>query len=766
MKTPLFLLPALFLVSCEPPAEKGADPRKQQELEQLEAAKAAAEAERLKLEEETARLAAERDALEQRLRDEREARERAELEAREQEAAEAMAEAERRQQELALREAELRDQEMRVVDRETDVANREAELSDREMELAGREVIDDWTDPEPEEFRQPVADYGLFYDGLDSHGSWFDTPDYGYIFQPTVVVQDRSWRPYTHGRWICTNLGWTWASDEPFGWATYHYGRWVLLAGRGWCWVPGGEWAPAWVAWRHGGGHVGWAPLPPETLCATGRGWGVSVEVDFGIGDDWFCYVMERHMAEPIWKHCLPAGRNFALRRVSDPCTNLHYAGKRLVVGGPSYRDILPKVKVPWPVRQLDCDPLVGLGSAANRRGREVGNRWKVFTPNLDAPWNPGVRPGHLAGKFDRVEVVRGPGGVASQWADKYREMRQNQQVAVKSWAAKVKEQRATKLEENRQEVAVAQKRWEPTRKPARKPSGKPSMQVPVGGKPAKPSNQPVGKPDLPPGVRPMTSQEKLLETIRERQRQQKPGGVTRNEPKEPEVAPSVPVKPEQPKPVERTRPMTPQEKLAEALRERNRTARDTTVGKGGSTNDAAEKARMERERQAAEAAEQAKNEEKKRATAAERMREAQQKLRDQQEAMRRAAAERAEQQKRRAEEQRQANEAQKRAAEQEAARRRAAEEAAKQRDEMAKRQQEAAEQRAREERARQEEANRRAQEEASRRAQEEANRRAQEERSRKAEEQRNRQQERMREAQEKMREAQERMREKLKRNK
>jgi uncharacterized protein YraI len=34
-------------------------------------------------------------------------------------------------------------------------------------------------------------------------------------------------RPYTVGRWVFTDrYGWMWASSEPFGWATYHYGRW------------------------------------------------------------------------------------------------------------------------------------------------------------------------------------------------------------------------------------------------------------------------------------------------------------------------------------------------------------------------------------------------------------------------------------------------------------------------------------------------------------------------------------------------------------
>jgi len=71
-------------------------------------------------------------------------------------------------------------------------------------------------------------------------------------------------RPYSDGYWAYTDVGWTWVSYEDFGWATYHYGRWTRLRDRGWFWVPGREWGPAWFSWRTGGDYVGWAPLPPR----------------------------------------------------------------------------------------------------------------------------------------------------------------------------------------------------------------------------------------------------------------------------------------------------------------------------------------------------------------------------------------------------------------------------------------------------------------------------------------------------------------------
>src|SRR5258708_33820088 len=76
------------------------------------------------------------------------------------------------------------------------------------------------------------------------------------------------WRPYTLGHWVYTDDdGWLWVSDEEWGWAAYHYGRWYNDSGR-WFWVPGRVWAPAWVAWRTGGGHIGRAPPPPPAAFA------------------------------------------------------------------------------------------------------------------------------------------------------------------------------------------------------------------------------------------------------------------------------------------------------------------------------------------------------------------------------------------------------------------------------------------------------------------------------------------------------------------
>jgi len=101
-----------------------------------------------------------------------------------------------------------------------------------------------------------------FVAALQPHGAWSDHPKYGQVWRPTKPGPD--WSPYLRGRWAHTPAGWYWVGDEPWAWATCHYGRWILDAAEGWTWVPGRRWAPAWVSWREGSGLVGWAPLQPD----------------------------------------------------------------------------------------------------------------------------------------------------------------------------------------------------------------------------------------------------------------------------------------------------------------------------------------------------------------------------------------------------------------------------------------------------------------------------------------------------------------------
>ncbi len=124
-----------------------------------------------------------------------------------------------------------------------------------------------------------------FYQELSPYGVWINDPQYGYVWRPDVDQDE--FRPYyTNGHWEMTQYGNTWVSDYDWGWAPFHYGRWVFHNRRGWLWVPDTKWGPAWVSWRSGGGYYGWAPLGP----------GISININIGarIPDFYWVFIPQR----------------------------------------------------------------------------------------------------------------------------------------------------------------------------------------------------------------------------------------------------------------------------------------------------------------------------------------------------------------------------------------------------------------------------------------------------------------------------------------
>lgn len=168
----------------------------------------------------------------------------------------------------------------------------------------------------------PAADVGFFYDELSPYGEWVQHPDFGWVWFPRDVGP--SWRPYTLGRWVFTDYGWTWVSEERFGWATYHYGRWLADPQIGWIWVPGTDWAPAWVAWQEAAGFIGWAPLPPSVGFDRETGLQTAgLDTSFGISPLDYSFVDERRfLSSRIGGYLLPAARNFTIMRSSASATS------------------------------------------------------------------------------------------------------------------------------------------------------------------------------------------------------------------------------------------------------------------------------------------------------------------------------------------------------------------------------------------------------------------------------------------------------------
>lgn len=117
---------------------------------------------------------------------------------------------------------------------------------------------------------QHVARGVVGYEDLDAYGKWLWVRELGMVWEPTRVA--RSWVPFRFGEWIWkAPWGWTWVDDAPWGFAPFHYGRWVQLDER-WCWVPGPRqiravYAPALVGWVSDADErerIGWFALGPQ----------------------------------------------------------------------------------------------------------------------------------------------------------------------------------------------------------------------------------------------------------------------------------------------------------------------------------------------------------------------------------------------------------------------------------------------------------------------------------------------------------------------
>ncbi len=174
---------------------------------------------------------------------------------------------------------------------------------------------------------RPAPRYGggvqieVFHDALSPYGEWLLLADYGWIWIPGEVQV--GWRPYTHGQWLYTELGWTWSSYWSWGWAPFHYGRWIHHHQHGWIWIPGRHWAPAWVAWRTGPGWYGWAPLPYQARWSVELGLQLShLDLSVAVAPQSWVFVGEGHLLAPdLRSHIASTERNAGLFRATHDAT-------------------------------------------------------------------------------------------------------------------------------------------------------------------------------------------------------------------------------------------------------------------------------------------------------------------------------------------------------------------------------------------------------------------------------------------------------------
>ena len=206
---------------------------------------------------------------------------------------------------------------------------------------------------------------------------------------PYIAYKSDSWRPYTDGYWSYTDGGWMFVSNENFGWAVYHYGRWTQAPGhrlglgsrhrvgtrlgspgvRAKPRMPlGGPAAgvpvsatttdapaapdakdvppppapeagapppPSGPAPGEGENYIGWAPLPPAPIAyGTGYAYGPGVDVEFGIDPYAYVFTDYRSFGDP-WLAGVIFGpdRGYYCCDHSVNITNVYYNGRGFLPG-------------------------------------------------------------------------------------------------------------------------------------------------------------------------------------------------------------------------------------------------------------------------------------------------------------------------------------------------------------------------------------------------------------------------------------------------
>jgi len=96
---------------------------------------------------------------------------------------------------------------------------------DREVQLADLE-------PSPEQLAS-----GDEYAELNNYGEWYEESSYGRVWMPSYAYG--GYDPFRYGHWQHYGTSWLWVNSMPWGYHTFHSGRWTYLDDLNrWCWVP------------------------------------------------------------------------------------------------------------------------------------------------------------------------------------------------------------------------------------------------------------------------------------------------------------------------------------------------------------------------------------------------------------------------------------------------------------------------------------------------------------------------------------------------
>ena len=279
------------------------------------------------------------------------------------------------------------------------------------------------------------ASYDLFYNRLQPDGQWFNDATYGSVWQPKIASTDQQWRPYTDGRWVYTDRGWTWISNENFGWATYHYGRWARLSERGWVWVPGSTWAPAWVSWRQSDDYVGWAPLPPETESEQDVKIEEWADTYYNIGPGSYVFLKTTDLGNPSYRGFIASSHDdLDIISRTNNVTSIYYGKTGVIDNGPDYDRLVRNANVK--VDQYRLNYVQQSSPEAQFSATTRGNQLQVVAPAPRLQRAATVEP-KIAGNIANAQVDRGWQGIDDTKAKQLKQTWEKQAPVPASLPAK-----------------------------------------------------------------------------------------------------------------------------------------------------------------------------------------------------------------------------------------------------------------------------------------------------------------------------------------
>jgi hypothetical protein len=255
-------------------------------------------------------------------------------------------------------------------------------------------------------FAQPVDAYGevsieAFDSALSPYGEWIFIGRVGRVWRPYQTAVGFDFRPYlTGGHWVYTDFGWTFESDYDWGWAPFHYGRWLLDNYYGWVWTPDTVWGPAWVDWRFGGGYVGWAPLAP-----------VGFSIAWGAYQPTWCFVPVTHfVVHDVYRHALSAERFHWAYSITSPIREpIHHAGVQWNAGPPPGQ---VSYAIGRPIQPMSIAPPAPGHVQAVRVGAPSGTSAAVVSPSPARALPPSGSAFHAP-----APAVGAPSGLSSRAA-------------------------------------------------------------------------------------------------------------------------------------------------------------------------------------------------------------------------------------------------------------------------------------------------------------------------------------------------------------